>query len=143
MKNTIIKHNCSEELKNADLKITPARLGVLEALENSNTPLDTATLISYLEQHKIKADKVTVFRILNTLTEKGIAKSIELNEGKKRFEYAGNSEHHHFVCDNCGIIEDVSDCNLEILEKTITEKKGLLIKRHSLEFFGLCPTCQR
>jgi Fur family transcriptional regulator, ferric uptake regulator len=142
MKNSIIKHDCNEELKNADLKITPARLGILEALENSNTPVDAATLINYLEEHKVKADKVTVFRILNALIEKGIAKSIELNEGKNHFEYARANEHHHFVCESCGLIEDVSDCNLEILEKIIKKKKGLLIKRHSLEFFGLCQSCQ-
>lgn len=136
-------HDCKEELKKADLKITSARLGVLEAIESASSPIDAATIITYLKRHKIKADKVTVFRILNALSEKGLTKPVQLNEGKLRFEHASLEDHHHFICENCGSIKDISDCNIETLEKTIIKKKGLLIKRHSLEFFGLCKSCQR
>lgn len=135
-------HDCSQELRSMDLKVTPARLGVLKALENTNNPIDAESIRRYLKKNKIKADKVTVFRILNSLTEKGIANPIELNEGKKRFEYAGKADHHHFMCAICGGIEDISDCNIEILEKYIMLEKGMLIKRHSLEFFGVCKLCQ-
>lgn len=137
-----IDHNCKEELRTADLKVTPARLGVLEALEQSDTPIDISSVIDYLEEKNIKADKVTVFRIINSLTEKGIAKPIQFNEGKLRYEHVAKSDHHHFICEKCGIIEDISDCNTDELEKNIAAKKGLLIKRHSLEFFGICKSCQ-
>ena len=137
-----IVHDCKEELKNADLKVTPARLGVLEALESAETPLDIATVTEYLKKQKIKADKVTVFRIINALTDKGITKVIHFNEGKLRFEHAGAADHHHFICERCGYIEDISDCRIDQLEKEINNKKELLIKRHSLEFFGLCQLCQ-
>ncbi len=137
-----IDHDCKVELKNANLKITPARLGVLKVLENAETPLDIATITSYLKKQKIKADKVTVFRIINAFTEKGIVKSIHFNEGRLRFEHAGAADHHHFICEKCGHIEDISDCHIDQLEKEINNKKGLLIKRHSLEFFGICKSCQ-
>lgn len=135
-------HDCKDELRNADLKVTAARLGVLSALESAVTPIDVETVIKYLKKNKIRADKVTVFRIINSLTEKGIAKPIQFEEGKKRFEHAAQVEHHHFICDKCGNIEDVSDCNIGAVEKDIMKKKGLLIKRHSLEFFGVCKSCQ-
>lgn len=136
-------HNCKAELRKADLKVTPARLGVLEALEGSEKPQDVNYIEKYLKTNKIKADKVTIFRIINALTEKGIIRPVQLNEGKLRFEHSSVSEHHHFLCDNCGSIEDISDCHIDELEEKIKNKKGLLIKRHSLEFFGLCPACQR
>jgi len=136
-------HNCKIELKNADLKITPARLGVLAALENSDIPLDVHDIISYLENQHISVDKVTVFRIINSLTEKGLATPIQFNEGKMRYEHTDRADHHHFVCTECDTIEDISDCNIDELQKNIQKKKGLLIKRHSLEFFGLCQNCQK
>lgn len=135
------RHNCQQELREADLKVTPARLGVLAALEHTNTPLDVNEVIDYLKQHTIQADKVTVFRIMNSLTQKGLIVPIQLNENKLRYEHAAKADHHHFVCEQCGGIEDISDCSIEELEKDIQHKKGLVIKRHSLEFFGICKNC--
>jgi Fur family ferric uptake transcriptional regulator len=135
------RHNCQQELREADLKVTPARLGVLAALEHTNTPLDVNEVIDYLKQHTIQADKVTVFRIMNSLTQKGLIVPIQLNENKLRYEHATKADHHHFVCEQCGEIEDISDCSIGELEKEIQHKKGLVIKRHSLEFFGICKNC--
>lgn len=143
MKGQIKKHSCEEELRAVELKVTPARIGVLTALEKTSKPVDIASLLQYLQSHHIKADKATVFRIMNSLTEKGLAVPIQLNEGKFRYEHAGRANHHHFICESCGTIEDIADCNIEVVENSLKIKKGLLVKRHSLEFFGLCKKCQQ
>lgn len=143
MTQTNIVHDCSKELRNVALKVTPARLGVLSVLEKADMPLDVSSVINFLKKQKIQVDKVTVFRIMNVLTDKGLITPIQLGEGKFRYEYTAKADHHHFICERCGTIEDISDCKIDILEKEITKKKGLLIKRHSLEFFGLCPSCQK
>lgn len=139
---SFIKHDCREELRDAELKVTPARLGVLSALEHADMPLDVHEIITFLEKAGIRVDKVTVFRIVNSLTQKGLATPIQLNEKKLRYEHSAKANHHHFICENCGAIKDISDCTIDVLEKNIQHKKGLLIKRHSLEFFGLCKNCQ-
>ena len=136
-------HNCSEELRQVELKITPARLAVLDILEKTDKPIDIATIIDYLETNNIKADPATVFRIINSFTDKGITKQIQLNEGKFRYEHASKKDHHHLICEKCGDLEDVSDNFISDIEKEIQRKKKFLIKRHSLEFFGVCKLCQR
>jgi len=135
-------HNCSEELRQVELKITPARLAVLDILEKTDKPIDIATIIDYLETNNIKADPATVFRIINSFTDKGITKQIQLNEGKFRYEHASKKDHHHLICEKCGDLEDVSDNFISDIEKEIQRKKKFLIKRHSLEFFGICKKCQ-
>lgn len=135
-------HDCKQELNGLSLKATPARLGILEVLERTNKPLDVNSLITYLQKKDIETDQATVFRIINLFTQRGLTKQIQLNEGKSRYELASQSEHHHLVCEKCGNIEDISDCNIEALEKEIEKKKGFLVKNHSLEFFGICPACQ-
>ncbi len=139
---SIKPHNCADELRNADLKSTPARLGVLTVLEHSDLPLDVRTISLSLRKRGIDMDKVTLFRIVRTLTEKGILKSIQFNEGKSRYEYAGKPEHHHFICERCGRIEDIGDCNVSPIITKLIKTKGVLVRRHSLEFFGLCADCQ-
>ncbi len=134
-------HSCKDELHRANLRVTPARLGVLEVLEHSDMPIDVSMIVEYLKEHRIPADEATVFRILHSFTQKGISKSIQFQESKLRYEYAGKPSHHHFVCEKCGNIQDVTGCNVIILEKDIEQKIGATVKRHSLEFFGLCGRC--
>lgn len=138
----LTQHDCADELRNVNLKVTPARLGVLAAIESTTKPLDVAAITKFLERNEISADRVTVFRIINALTNKGLIAPIQFQEGKFRYEHSGREDHHHFICENCGTVEDISDCNIDAIEKNIKKKKGLLVKRHSLEFFGLCQTCQ-
>lgn len=134
-------HPGISELHDASLKVTPARLGVLDILEQSTAPIDATTIKAYLKKHRLDVDEATVFRILSKFAQKGIAKPIQFNEGKTRYEYAGKPSHHHFVCNSCGSVTDIMGCILDPLERTIERSKGVKITRHSLEFFGLCKQC--
>lgn len=135
-------HDCKEELNEAHLKATPVRLAVLALLEKSDQPLAIGSIINYLKDNHIKADPATVFRVVNTFTEKGIARQIQFKEGKFRYELFSRPEHHHLICESCGAIEDISDCSIGALESEIAKKKKFLIQSHSLEFFGICKNCQ-
>ncbi len=141
MKN--IQHDCKDELNDVSLRATPARIALMHFLEKSDKPLDVESMISYLEKRDIQTDPATVFRIINLFSEKGLVKSIQLNEGKFRYELAARPDHHHLVCAKCGDIEDISDCNINALEKEIEKKKKFKVASHSLEFFGVCKLCQR
>ncbi|MGH7204499.1 MAG: Fur family transcriptional regulator, partial [Candidatus Levyibacteriota bacterium] len=110
-------------------------------IEKEKKPLDSQFLIDTLKQ-TFQVDKVTIFRILNVLTEHGILRKLEFGEGKARYEL-NTEDHHHLICQNCGSIEDISDCNIGALEKEINQKKQFLVKLHTLEFYGLCKECQK
>ena len=51
-----------------DLKTTQARISLLKLVEKQGRPVDSQFLIDTL-QKGLRVDKVTVFRILNVLTE--------------------------------------------------------------------------
>lgn len=136
-------HDCKEELRGVDLRATPARLGVIKFLEEATRPVDINSVTDYLKANNIKTDPATVFRTMNMFTQKGITIPIEFQEGKTRYELAGKKHHHHLVCESCGKIEDISISIIPTLEKEIRKKQNFLIKRHSLEFFGLCQDCQK
>lgn len=139
--NPVQVNHFTQELRRKDLKVTSARLGVLSALETSTTPQDASSINRYLSRHGISVDRVTVFRILNTFTQAGLATPIQLDRGKSRYEYSMKADHHHFICEHCGNIIDVSDCAVKSIQKTLEKEHGVRISRHSLEFFGLCKNC--
>lgn len=136
------QHDCKEELREFDLRATPARVAVMNFLEQTEEPVDVNSVIDYLKVKDIKTDPATVFRMVNTLTQKGITTQIQFQEGKTRYELSNKEDHHHLICESCGKIEDISDTVIPAVEKKINNKYGFLVKRHTLEFFGLCTTCQ-
>lgn len=137
----IAQHDCKSELQNVSLQVTPARIAAMQLFESQHTPLDAQQVINHL-QKDLGIDRVTVFRIINAFVEKGLIRKLEFGEGKARYEL-NKEEHHHLVCESCGKIEDISDCNIAALEKDIKKKKGFFVRQHALEFFGLCKNCQQ
>lgn len=86
-------------------------------------------------------NKATVYRILTNFLDLGIVSKIQLNEKEARFELADSKHHHHLVCEECGMIEDIQ-LPEEILLKEVKKKSSFNIKSHSLEFYGICKHCQ-
>lgn len=129
-------------LRNFDLKSTPARLAVLSFLSEKKAPQDAEEIMQHIVNEHDSVDKVTIYRILETFYKKDLVKRLEFGEGKYRYELAGD-DHHHLICESCGKVEDISDCHISELEKEISQKKKFLVKRHQLEFFGVCSSCQR
>jgi Fe2+ or Zn2+ uptake regulation protein len=143
MPKATIQHNCKDELNEVNLRATPARVALMSLLELSDKPIDVQTMIDYLERQKISTDPATVFRIVNMFTKTGLTKQIQLQEGKFRYELSSKADHHHLVCSKCGDIQDISDCHIEVFEKSIEKKKNFKVTSHSLEFFGICSNCQK
>ncbi len=135
-------HNCKDELRKLDIKVTPLRLAVMRFLESTKKPADVNTILSYLEKNKIDVDPATIFRMMNLFVKKGITHQVQFQEGKTRYELSAKEDHHHLICEKCGSIEDISDDFMEEFEKEINKKKKFLVKSHSLEFFGICRNCQ-
>jgi len=125
-----------------NFKKTPARLMVLEYLNNSELPVDAGQIINYLRKKHLETNKVTVYRILYFLFKNGLIERVEFGEGKYRYELKKN-HHHHLICTNCGRIQDVEISVIEKLEKEIQKDKNFRVQSHSLEFFGLCSDCQK
>lgn len=133
------QHYCATELQNVHLAATPARIETIRLFESHKKPLDAQHIIKHVLKKGI--DRVTVFRNLNTFVEKGLLTKLEFGEGKARYELA-KVHHHHIICESCGKMKDVQDIVPHIEEK-VGNQTGFLVKRHSLEFFGLCKDCQR
>jgi Fur family ferric uptake transcriptional regulator len=143
MFNLINKHNCKDELQEVSLKATPARIAVHKFLESTDQPVDAQLIINYLKREKINADPATIFRMMNDFVKTGITKEIQLEKGRVYYELASKGDHHHLICELCGKIEAVEDNFVPQMEKELATKHKFLIKRHSLEFFGLCSGCQK
>lgn len=131
----------TEIIKSKGLKVTPARLAVIESLNSSSKPLDVSDILKFLEKKKIAADQATIYRIIESFYSLGLINRLQFQEKKFYYESV-REEHHHAICTNCGVIEDISGCSIDDLEKNIERTKGFTVNKHSLEFFGICRDCK-
>ncbi|MDR3643385.1 MAG: Fur family transcriptional regulator [Candidatus Doudnabacteria bacterium] len=128
-----------EQLKAGSLKITSARLTLLDILKHAKKPLSIKEISLRLGE----VDLVTLYRNVESLQNLGIVKQINLKDRQAYYELSGGEHHHHLICTNCGKLEDVQVEEIK-LNKTFLKNHGFAkVTDHSLEFFGICKNCDR
>ena len=131
-----------KQLKISGLKITPARLAVIGTFSNKCLPLGAENIYEKLKKNEI--DLATVYRTLISFEKAGILRRVDLHKNAQFYEL-NEDHHHHIICNNCGLVEELGGCNIEKFISKISSKSEnfKVIKDHSLEFFGLCKNCEK
>ncbi|MGI5970953.1 MAG: Fur family transcriptional regulator [Oscillospiraceae bacterium] len=84
----------------------------------------------------------TVYRNIALFKEEGTVVSVASVNGTERLD--GNTDPHaHFICFECGAVNDVEAGLEEELDKRLAEKTGAHVIRHELTFKGICPDCMK
>ncbi len=113
-------------IKDKNLKLTPARVEILEILVTRNRP------ISYEDiKDELSMDKATFYRNIAKFEENAIIRSFESNDKKRYFSLEQNF-HPHFICTKCNTISCLS-------EKNLIDMDGYKIE--SIIIKGICPLC--
>jgi Fur family transcriptional regulator, peroxide stress response regulator len=86
--------------------------------------------------------RTTVYRVLETLVEAGLARRVLHAGGVARFDPI-TGRHHHLACDACGRLVDLDDALVPPLRLPATTGTGFRIKDYSVSFTGLCPACSK
>jgi Fur family transcriptional regulator, ferric uptake regulator len=124
------------------LRKTKTRLLLFEVLGESNQPLAIPELLEIFIARKQGVNKTTLYREIESLVDLGVIRAVQIATRKISYELASHDHHHHFVCTSCDAVTDVQFPE-ESIQKTeaLLERQGVSITHHSLEFFGLCKTC--
>ena len=134
-------------LQSLGIRRTEVRLGVLEILAHHHQPLTAAEILDRMPKG---TDQVTVYRTLNTLTEKKLLQRVRGDEQTWRFELAGDPkdaarhEHAHFVCDECGTVECLTDEPLPPKAAgRSAARAGYRVDYSEVLMHGACRDCRR
>ncbi len=127
----------------AGLRRTPVRTGVIELLAASKRPVDVASVVEKLPGG---TDVVTVYRTLNTLVKKKLARRVRGEDRSWLYELINHTPGHdhvhaHFVCDSCGVVECLPDIQAPSLPKPTKIARGYDITKQELTLHGTCPKC--
>ena len=134
---TIIKN-----LKKKGFKSTLLRRKLIDIFLSKNFPISVPEVLELLHSENLDANKTSVYREIEFLTDQQLIRQIDFRERGKRYEFDLRNHHHHLICIKCNLIEDFElEQDLELTENQIKETKGFEVLNHSLEFFGICKNC--
>ncbi len=128
------------------LKVTPARLKVLEILMHSPAALSHSDITRRIDDRNL--DKVTLYRTLNAFEKAGLAHKVATED--RNWLYALNlrmdnkaatgHDHAHFICDECDRIYCLPVHPVERQPAKVT-KRGFVIRSQEYRLHGTCPEC--
>jgi len=97
----------------------------------------------FLEISKNHANvgKSTVYRNLRQLSDENLIGEFSV-DGVVRFDKSP-CRHYHFICDGCGGIFDIEIEGGDDFDAMVYKKYGLTVRRHEIEFFGSCQSCNK
>ncbi len=132
------------KMRQHGLRVTEPRLAILEVLRRKHGPFTVEEIYQFLEKNC--CDLATLYRSLASLEKIAVLVRCDFGDGLARFELAHTDDrhdfhHHHVICKKCKKIEVLEDCELGDLNAPVVAK-GFLQVSHTLEFFGICLSCQ-
>ena len=146
-------------LRQAGLRVTGMRLALLEKLSAARQPATAQQIFDDLCAHAkreraARPDRVTVYRTLNTLVEKGLAHKVDPGDRVFRFSLTDHArcdgekhvhEHPHFVCDSCGTVECMEGAEVVVKPASIHTEAApparRKVKPDGVILHGTCETC--
>ncbi len=134
----------TQRLRAGSRKVTAPRQAILDVLRRHASPLTNREIHAALG--KADCDLATIYRNMHTLEAMGLVKRYDFGDGAARFELVKEGDdghHHHLICTECAQVVEIEECFSSEVEQRIAQKNGFRAVTHRLEFFGVCPDCQK
>jgi Fe2+ or Zn2+ uptake regulation protein len=121
-----------DRLLRAGLRVTRPRLEVFRFLAGQERPRSHAEVTRALQERG--TDRATIFRVLVSFVEAGVARRLDFGDRTWRFELRG-APHPHLVCTACGSVECLVGAKVNV--------RGLPIRNQELlvQLHGRCSSC--
>ena len=133
----------TEELEEAfyaaGLRPTAQRYAVLEFLARNPIHATADEILTAVNRHDPRASRATIYNNLRALARAGLVREV-LSAGKAARFDANLHRHHHFVCEICGMMEDIPWFDLP--RSTGREAIGKRdVRKYEIIFRGACARC--
>ena len=135
LKDNIIE-NFKELLYKEGLKMTAARLAVLENVLSNDLHRECEEIFNELTSEGVKISRATVYRTLDVLTKYEYVRKMDIGDGRIRYEKKiGTSHHDHMICIDTGDIIEFHNQEIEDLQDVVAKKHGYKVVRHVHQLF--------
>jgi Fur family ferric uptake transcriptional regulator len=128
-------------LRSKGHRVTPQRLIVLDAVCDVGGHATIGEIQLRVKELDLTIDPSTIYRALDVLCEVGLVTVSEFPDTGKVYKIAGESAHHHLVCQSCGAILTVDADIFESAFQRIYKETGFRARADHLALTGVCREC--
>jgi Fur family transcriptional regulator, peroxide stress response regulator len=134
-----VRTELGQAFRAAALRPTAQRFAVLEFLAQSPVHATAEEIFAAVNRHDPRASKATVYNCLHLLAKAGLVREVHFDGHAARFD-ANLHRHHHFVCEQCGEVEDIPWFDLPPSAGK-SALSGRSIRNYEIVFRGACARC--
>ena len=132
-----------DKLKKLGYRLTPQRLMIASAIENSNDHISAEEIYSQVVNKYPNVNISTIYRTLELLEQLGLVTETDLGGGRVRYHPVDKGHHHHLICQECGAVIDLDESLLSSLKGTLLREYEFIADLRHLGIFGRCVKCRK
>ena len=134
-----LSEDLDQAFRTTALRPTAQRYAVLEFLARHPVHATADQILRAVNRNDPRASRATVYNNLHSLAKAGLVREF-LGEGKAvRFD-ANLHPHHHFICEGCGVVEDIPWFDVpQGADRPALGKRD--VRSYEIVFRGACVRC--
>ena len=132
-----------QKLRQRNFRITPQRIAVLKILAFSEGHPSVENIYEKVIKDFPTTSLATVYKTVTLLKELNEVLELGFPEGSNRYDGNKPYPHPHLICTKCKKIVDPDLASLADMTQELVSDTGFQIINHRLDFFGICPDCQK
>jgi len=125
-------------LEDGGLRCTAQRYAVMSFLMDHKGHPTAAEIFEAVNRVVPRSSRATTYNNLRDLVKAGLVREVAVEGRAGRFDIKG-MQHHHFICDRCGNVEDVEWYNVPKPGAGSLGKR--VLRECELIFRGFCAKC--
>lgn len=130
----------TEVFRAQGLKITPQRQAIFRILHDNEAHPTAESVHARVVAELPAVSLRTVYQTLNDLASMGELQALDLGTGATRFD-PNTGEHHHLVCEHCGLVLDIALDVSAIATEPIADERGFTVRATQVVVRGTCDAC--
>jgi Fur family peroxide stress response transcriptional regulator len=127
-----------QSLEASGLRCTPQRYGVMAFLMEHDGHPTAPEIFEAVNRLDPRSSRATIYNNLRDLVQAGLVREVAMEGRAARFDARG-MQHHHFICDQCGNVEDLDWYDVPIPNSGSLGKR--ILRECELIVRGLCAQC--
>lgn len=136
-----------EILRDNNLKLTSRRKDIIEILYNSrehHLDIDSIYALS-AEDGRKRMGLATIYRTMELFEKIGVVLRITMEKSPAQYELIVHDQlsHHHLICLECGMVQEISDSLAADFKARIEDETGFEVNEKPMKIYGYCRKCKK
>src|ERR687897_3926991 len=132
-----------ESLRPAGSKRSSKRDLIVNVFLRQEGHFSADDLFDLIRREDQRISRATVYRTLQWMVEAGIARKVDFDEGRFRFEHSyRHPRHFHLICKTCNRSFEFLSSDIETLIEEVAAARGFAPRQSVLQIHGTCDACQ-